>query len=465
MISKRARKRAAGKPPHGPAAKSVFWKREGLALRNVTLKCPRCGRRKSFGSIYYGEHFKCQGRHPQNELHGRISGEPCGQNAKVMIRQAANLHLAETKTLLSIRSTYTELHLSLQDIGMRAALGVRPPTSRDDLLEMLDKLEADKSIRSATAEALRGAEWAEVLQAVGDSGRNAPDTYHGLVTDEFDGLLKASVGGAPPQAGPKPKSRALFELDPGQVVSVDAPNGRQFLIAPVQTLRTVTVQTGFYRDVPSPTGDAAPPRLVSSAYRPPGSGEKWYPGVELYGEGLFIRFKDDGGWAPNPSGACAGRWSAALKVAKSYPDFSFRDAAQSREELHPGFVWWHTLAHLLVRSISEDAGYSSSAIRERVYFKAGSGSFSGGILLYATQPGSDGTLGGLIALAPYMGKMLRTTLDRAAACSGDPLCIDSKLAPGGYNGASCYACSMNSETSCEHRNMWLDRGVLLENLP
>lgn len=443
---------------------SVFWKREGLTLGSVMLECPRCGKRKSFGPIYYADHFRCRGRHPQNERPGKISRESCGQKAKVMIRQAANLRLAETRTLLSIRSTYTALHQSLQGDGIRAALGVRPPASRDDLLEILDTLESSKTIGSTAAEVLRSAGWEEVQQAIADSRRRTPDTYHGLVMDEFDGLLEASTGGAPPQAGPRPRSKALFELDPSRVVSADAANGRQFLIAPIQTLRTVTVQTGFYRDVPSPDSNASPPKIVPSVYRPPGDDAGWYPGVELYGEGLFIRFKDDGGWAPDLTGDCAEHWMVALGRAGSYPDFPFRDAAQSREELHPGFVWWHTLAHLLVRTISEDAGYSSSAIRERIYFRQGNGRFSGGILLYATQPGSDGTLGGLIALAPYMDKMLRTTLERAASCSGDPLCIDGKVASGGYNGASCYACSMNSETSCEHRNMWLDRGVLLESM-
>lgn len=453
-----------GRVPSGLDNNSVFWKREGLTLGSVMLECPRCGRRRSFGSIYYADHFRCRGRHPQNERPGEISRESCGQKAKVMIRQAANLRLAETRTLLSIRSTYTELHQSLQGDGIRAALGVRPPASRDVLLEILDTLESSKTIGSTAAEALRSAGWGEVQQAIADSGRRTPDTYHGLVMDEFDGLLEASTGGAPPQAGPRPRSKALFELDPSRVVSADAANGRQFLIAPIQTLRTVTVQTGFYRDVPSPDSNASPPKIVPSVYRPPGDDAGWYPGVELYGEGLFIRFKDDGGWAPDLTGDCAEHWTDALGRAESYPDFPFRDAAQSREELHPGFVWWHTLAHLLVRTISEDAGYSSSAIRERIYFRQGNGRFSGGILLYATQPGSDGTLGGLIALAPYMDKMLRTTLERAASCSGDPLCIDGKVASGGYNGASCYACSMNSETSCEHRNMWLDRGVLLESM-
>ena len=457
-------KASDGKATRG-LGRSVFWKRRGLALGSVMLVCPHCSKQRNFGSVYYSERFRCRGRHPQGERQGQVSSGPCGQNAKVMIRQAANLHLPETRTLLSIRSTYTELHQSLNDNGVRMALVGRLPKSKDDLLEILDDPTSRELIRPAAADALRRAELGEILQAIKDSKRRIPDTYHGLLLDEFEGLLEASVGGAPPQAGPKTRSRALFELDPGRVVRVDAANGRHLLVAPVQTLRSVTVQIGFRRDIHTTAGDETPPKLVPSVYRPPGDDKGWYPGVELYGEGLFIRFESDGGWAPSPTGRRAERWAAALKAAKSYPDFPFRDPDRSRDELHPGFVWWHTLAHLLVRSISEDAGYSSSAIRERVYFKSGAGRFSGGILLYATQPGSDGTLGGLIALAPYMGEILRSTLERTRACSGDPLCIDTKLGHGGYNGASCYACSMNSETSCEHRNMWLDRGVLLDNLP
>ncbi len=66
-------------------------------------------------------------------------------------------------------------------------------------------------------------------------------------------------------------------------------------------------------------------------------------------------------------------------------------------QLHPVFVWWHTLAHRLINALSVDSGYSSAAVRERVYvyLNTTDGSFDGGILLYTVQPGGDGTLGGL----------------------------------------------------------------------
>ena len=74
-------------------------------------------------------------------------------------------------------------------------------------------------------------------------------------------------------------------------------------------------------------------------------------------------------------------------------------------------------------------------------------------------------LGGLTALVPYFDRMLEMAFDQLDTCSGDPLCLEAKFShPRKVNGAACYGCAMNSETSCEHRNMWLDRHVLMGNV-
>ena len=180
-----------------------------------------------------------------------------------------------------------------------------------------------------------------------------------------------------------------------------------------------------------------------------------------------MRLEDGGGWAKAPAGSAAGAWLEAFEGhdRDRYPPYAFRDDGL-REEMHPGFVWWHTLAHLLVRTIGEQSGYSAAAIRERVYFeRSGDGAwFRGGLLLYATQPGNEGAMGGLVGMMPHMGDMLGDSLERGRTCSGDPLCGEGAIGAGGCNGASCYACLLNSETSCEHRNMWLDRGVPSQGL-
>jgi hypothetical protein len=190
---------------------------------------------------------------------------------------------------------------------------------------------------------------------------------------------------------------------------------------------------------------------------------RWYPGVEFLGEGVFVMMDSDNGWGFPLSGRTVVEWERALQNPGDYPPYVFRSSEQ--EELSPRFVWWHTLAHLLIRSLSLEAGYSTASIRERVYLQLDGARGRGGILLYATQPGSEGTLGGLVALVPYFHEIMRTTFDTLDSCSGDPLCVENRFTKGHYNGAACYGCLLISETSCEHRNMWLDRNVLRDNLP
>ena len=187
-----------------------------------------------------------------------------------------------------------------------------------------------------------------------------------------------------------------------------------------------------------------------------------------HGEGLFIRLDTDD-YHYELQGNASSKWLETFASKENgYKDFSFRDEKQNKhDELHPVFVWWHTLSHLLIRAIGEDAGFSSSAIQERVYLQvdADGKRARGGILLYSTQSGGDGSMGGLLALAPYFDRMLEIAFDKLRICSGDPLCSDKEFSSGDLNGACCFGCTMNSETSCEYRNYWLDRHVLLDNSP
>jgi len=244
------------------------------------------------------------------------------------------------------------------------------------------------------------------------------------------------------------------------VRTLTGPRGHRLRVTPVNRLRVVMVQTGYRRlDPLNPPVD----RVYDDGQR------CWYPGVELFGEGVFVDL-DPGSQADTPaihfplSGASANAWFDAWISPR---DFDQRIRPEERDQLHPVFVWWHTLAHRLINALAVDSGYSSASIRERVFVDVDedSGDAGGGVLLYTAQPGGDGTLGGLVALVPEFERVLETAFRNLDACSNDPLCGEETFAPGKYNGAACYACAMVSETSCEHRNMWLDRKLLLENLP
>jgi Domain of unknown function (DUF1998) len=137
------------------------------------------------------------------------------------------------------------------------------------------------------------------------------------------------------------------------------------------------------------------------------------------------------------------------------------------EHLHPVFVWWHTFSHRLITALALDCGYSSAALRERVFVEIDPASrqASGGVLIYTVQPGGDGTLGGPVSLVPDFDRIIFRALRDLDACSNDPLCGEETLRSGRVNGVACYACLYQSETACEHRNMLLDRHLLLGNLP
>lgn len=131
---------------------------------------------------------------------------------------------------------------------------------------------------------------------------------------------------------------------------------------------------------------------------------------------------------------------------------------------YPRHILLHTLAHLLMRQMSLDCGYSSASLRERIY----SDEKMAGLLIYTSTPDSDGSLGGLVRQTKPSEKfdaVLRSATELAWICSSDPLCREhDPRRTDRLNGAACHACTMVSETSCEFGNRLLDRGMVV-NLP
>ncbi|MEM3646805.1 MAG: DUF1998 domain-containing protein, partial [Thermofilum sp.] len=317
-------------------------------------------------------------------------------------------------------------------------------------------------LRESIKEEILSYGWEEIKSAIDDVMKPVPTSYRALIEEEFRALLEGSVNGIPPTRLPRPRSPVVIEINPNLVRKFRGPSGRELRVAPVLRLRTVTVQKGYWRAV---TTDV-PPIMVDVSFPDSRNPEqKWYLGVEFLGEGIFISAEGDCERGFRFSDENSLSWRRAFDDPSIYPEHLFRDPA-ARYELHPLFVWWHTLSHSLIRAISNEAGYSSASIRERVYIEVrGDGTARGGIMLYATQPSSEGTLGGLVALMPYFQGILDAAIENIQSCSADPLCLEHRFRPGNYNGAACYGCLLLSETSCEHRNMWLDRNVFLENIP
>jgi hypothetical protein len=124
-----------------------------------------------------------------------------------------------------------------------------------------------------------------------------------------------------------------------------------------------------------------------------------------------------------------------------------------------------------MEEIALDCGYPLSSLKERVYSIPGPNSETPdrfGVLIYTASAGAQGTLGGLTEIAMRIPELTRTALNRLQLCSNDPICADHdpSLARGerSLHGAACHSCLLVPETTCDARNLFLDRTLLVRTV-
>lgn len=185
----------------------------------------------------------------------------------------------------------------------------------------------------------------------------------------------------------------------------------------------------------------------------------WFPAVENRGEGLFLQLRAAAvaAWLERP--AVKERLDALAQGHQHW----MKDRRSERQFPGGPYVLLHTLSHLLIQSLAMRCGYPASSIRERIYADAAAGRF--GILLYTGSPDAEGTLGGLVQQGRHIEEHLIHALRMSALCSNDPIC--AQHAPGEsiesrwLHGAACHGCALVAETSCEMRNDYLDRALVV----
>lgn len=239
----------------------------------------------------------------------------------------------------------------------------------------------------------------------------------------------------------------------------------------VHRLREVCALYGFTRFEAAPTaadGELEDVHLAVDG-APLSIGADWLPAVEQFGEGLFVHFDE----------ARIVSWLGGTPVAdrslQLYAGFKRWEELRAVTMLYPGPVYTmlHGLSHALMAEIALECGYPASALKERVYALPEPGGSPHhisrcGILIYTASSGTQGTLGGLVATAGHFAAILRSALDRLTICSNDPICADHEPASSNddraLHGAACHGCLLIAETSCEIRNLFLDRALIVETM-
>jgi hypothetical protein len=217
----------------------------------------------------------------------------------------------------------------------------------------------------------------------------------------------------------------------------------------VHRLREIRVLRGFNRHTMLKTVDPALGKPVD-----------FLPAIEIFGEGVFLRLDE----------ATLREWERTAPVIQRVAVLRQRLAKSFHEKridepLTPRMILIHTLAHLLMRQMSFDAGYSASSLRERLYTASTPDAPLGGLLIYTAAGDSEGSLGGLARLgeAERLIPVLARALGAAQWCSLDPVCGESKgQGTDALSLAACHACALASETSCVLGNVLLDRLLLID---
>lgn len=176
------------------------------------------------------------------------------------------------------------------------------------------------------------------------------------------------------------------------------------------------------------------------------------PANQTFGEGLFFEFDR------RAISAWVSAFEQIFKKRFNQPSGELGKPLQEDMEQYgaPMFYLLHTFSHLIIKELEFSCGYPSASLQERLYYS----DRMCGVLIYTTD-GSEGSMGGLVwqGQPRLIEKIIMSALDRAKNCSSDPLCweADEQL-----NLAACFSCCLVSETSCEQRNLGLDRRALVD---
>lgn len=397
-------------------------------LADMWVECT-CGARRSMSGATQRENFdgmKCHGHHPFRPSH---KNEKCDKLMIPSQRGASNVYFSVSRSAISIppwiNPLYNLIDEHLRDIELaKTLMGEEGVTKIYELyFAGFTRAEFDDALQKRSKDIK---EFAEIKQM------------------EYDAITHHSD---PAYASNKKHFKAEEEVVPNYL--------KKYFqrVIRITRLREVKVLLGFTRvDAPDPDADVQ----ANVVYLNKGKTEKWLPAAEINGEGIFIEFNKatiDSWLNDEKLKALSERYAECYKEfceSKGWTMTVLRDAR---------YVLMHTFAHLLIKQMAMSSGYSSSAIRERIYF----GDKMSGILLYTGSADKEGSLGGLVELG-YINRLIplmRDAFQEALLCTNDPECANNTPAGNNSNGAACHSCCMISETACENGNRMLDRGLVV----
>lgn len=381
--------------------------------------------------------YFCTGNRPWL---GSDQNVECGEKLLVLQRGASNVWFADIISSVYIPKYKNENTMKCVDKGIKMFESSRTDGKIDE--------EGIKSFVSVWKKSVyedideEEAIYEIVAKLNNQNKDDTPQTEDEYRKQEFD-VLTRSVGTSEDE---------LYAKN----YSIDQYNNLTFLksISLVHKLRETRVFQGFKRITPDEDSE---PAQISVNKIP------WLPAIKNSGEGIMFEFDREKllKWAKNE------KTIARTKIIEQ----NLKNSGKLKDEiLNPVYVLLHTFAHCLITALASESGYSNASIREKIYcskFIDEQAPEMAGILIYTASGDSEGSLGGLVrqGLPGRIENIIARAISEAKWCAADPVCIQSTgQGQYGCNLAACHNCALLPETSCENKNMYLDRGLMIGTL-
>jgi hypothetical protein len=238
----------------------------------------------------------------------------------------------------------------------------------------------------------------------------------------------------------------------------------------VERLKETRVFCGFDRLRQTGTvADEMPGRGMRQLFiNPPMQPEaRWLPAVTVYGEGIYFEINEERllKWQRDNATWLKGRLSDSFIMRLSGVALTLPPLQAAGLEWASRYLLVHSLSHLLINQLVFECGYSTAALKERLYVSADPSAPMAGFLIYTASGDSEGTLGGLVRLGrkELLEPLVLRALNKASWCSADPVCSENLGGAGANlsNLAACHSCTLLPETSCETINQGLDRAMVV----
>jgi hypothetical protein len=443
----------------------------GASLASQTVECD-CGMKRNLANITTadadgrgsvlssrlsndGTLYLCRGKMPWI---GTGAEEPCTDPLRGSLRNASNLYFADVKTALYLPRKTDRAPSTL------VAILEQPPFST--LISLLSKAGVTvepATLRSQHSQVLQAFDEEQLIDAIAivSGSKRAVNIETRLSEDDDETAFRRSEFNT--LRSPRSESQLLVrEADLlGYEEKVRRAFGRIML---AHKLRETRVFAGFTRIFP--TNDQTLQQKRQMLRRHPAAQKEWLPAYIVFGEGVFFEFDS----------TRLKEWEERPSVVARFARLNARYAnVQSRSgrpviSILPRMVFIHTFAHLVMNRLTFECGYSTAALRERLYVSKSAGASMGAVLVYTAAGDAEGTLGGLVRMGEhgYIEPVIRRALETAQWCSADPVCMEmgrgSGQGPDSCNLAACHSCALVPETACEQFNRFLDRASVIGEL-